>query len=183
MKKTILAALTAASMISGAAVASENPTATLVFEGYISSVTPSTDWTVTGVGGVGTPGKGTLAISTTGEVTTSVPVLFEVRAFDDTTGKAGDLAAEYKVRYVSSALTAGSAVVDATANEVDLNDLYTVEDKWAVGTLSDKITATQSKVEFQNLAGFDISTVGAGEAVQSSVVIMIEEASATATGA
>ena len=78
MKKLTIAAVLAASTFAGAAAAAEQASATMVFEGYVPSVTPGKTLAITGVGGAPLA-KGTLTINTEGQVTTSVPVLFEVR--------------------------------------------------------------------------------------------------------
>lgn len=147
-----------------------DPQATFVFEGYVPSVVPTAEYMITGIGGVGIPAKGTLTISSAGSVTTSVPVLFEVRKNDGTQVDplAGDLAKDFNVKLISTSLTAGSAAVDNSSNKVQMN-LADIDQNVPKAGLSGT-----NRIDFKNDAGFDIEQVGPAAAVQASVVVLIE---------
>lgn len=167
---TKLACLALGLSLSSSAMAVD-PQATFVFEGFVPSVVPTAAFMITGPGGVGDPAKGTLTVNVAGEVTTSVPVLFEVRENKDgdvDAPVAGELVTEFKVKLLTSSLTAGSAAVDNAGNQVSLNSVNLVQNDLSLG-----IKGT-NKVEFMNKTGFDIDDVGAGAAVQASVVVLIE---------
>ena len=179
MKKVAIRTLLAASVVASASsFAADVPSATFVLEGYVPSTTPSTEFIVTGIGGAADVSKGTLTINKEGVVTTSVPVMFEVRKLvdedsDPTTPKTiGDIATSFKLNLVSSSMTAGSAAIDNATNKVYLNAVEVTK-----GTLADS-TAKQNSITFENASGFNMADVGSGAAVQASVVVMIESATA-----
>ncbi|HHP0450286.1 hypothetical protein, partial [Vibrio harveyi] len=184
MKSSILKTLLTTSILaSTAAMAADDPSATFVLEGYVPSTTPGTEFIITGVGGVADVSKGTLTINKEGVVTTSVPVLFEVREYKAPAGseegapkQPGEIAKVFDLNLVAVNMTAGSAAVDNSGNEVYLNAT-----KVEKGTLARSV-ATQNAITFQNDAGFNIADVGSGAAVQASVVVMIENASMTPPG-
>lgn len=181
MKSSILKTLLTTSIFATtAAVAADDPSATFVLEGYVPSTTPGSEFIITGVGGAADVSKGTLTINKEGVVTTSVPVLFEVREYKVPTGsdagtakQPGEIAKVFDLNLVAVNMTAGSAAVDNSGNEVFLNAT-----KLEKGELTRSV-ASQNAITFENNAGFDIADVGSGAAVQASVVVMVENASMT----
>ena len=176
--KTLLATSILASTT---AAATDAPSASFVLEGYVPSTTPGSEFIITGIGGAADVSKGTLTINKEGIVTTSVPVMFEVREYKVPEGaevgapkRAGEIAKVFDLNLVGVSMTAGAATVNNASNEVFLN---------ATKVESGKLTrsvAAQNSIAFENRSGFDIEDVGSGASVQASIVVMVENASMTA---
>ncbi len=180
MRSSILKTLLTTSILGSTtgAIAADEASATFVLEGFVPSITPGSEFIITGIGGAANIGKGTLTINNEGVVTTSVPVMFEVREFKVPAGSAagtakqpGEIAKVFDLNLVAVSMTAGSAAVNNSNNEVYLNSTKVEKGKLA------RSLASQNTIAFQNSAGFDIADVGSGAAVQASVVVMIENAS------
>lgn len=167
--------------VTAAQTRSAGPQATLVFEGTVPSVSPSGGHTITGPGGASLA-KGTLTITSAGKVSTSVPVVFEVRDFTVVSSESGESTEtigptakpNYKVTLLNSTLTAGAAEVKNDQNVVTVNGTILTPN-----VVSNTFTQAQASVTFVNNAGFDISKVGSGGLVQANVNIMIEPPTAT----
>ncbi|MGR5282590.1 hypothetical protein [Photobacterium damselae] len=118
MKKVVLASVMAASFLSASAIAAD-PSATLVWQGFVPNKVTGDSLIITGLGGQENIAKGTLNVQADGTFNSDA-IIVESHAYDSASEEIGDLTSS-NWKLVSANLTMGSTDVTPATLEVSVN--------------------------------------------------------------